>query len=68
MDHRLGAFENPRHRVVVNGWDRIELVVMTAGAPDGHPQHALADRVELLIDDIHLKNVFVLHLVVGGTE
>ena len=54
--------------VVVFRRDRIELVVMAAGAADRLGQEGLAERVELLVDDVHLELLLVLLLEVGVAE
>ena len=60
--HRLGAFEDAGQRVVVRRRDRVELVVVAAGAAERQPQEGPADGVDLLVDDVHLH----LHRVVFG--
>ena len=56
----LDAVERPRavedagQGVVVGRRDRVELVVVAAGAAERQAQERLADRVDLLVDDVHL--------------
>ena len=64
----LGAAEDARHGVVVAGGDRIEFVIVTAGATDGHAHEAAADGVELLINDVHAQHALVLLFVVGRAK
>jgi hypothetical protein len=49
---RLGARQDARQGVVVARGDRVELVVVTAGATDRQAEDGLADRVELLVDHV----------------
>ncbi len=65
---RLRAAQDARHGVVVAGGDGIELVVVTAGAADRHAEEGAAQRIELLIDDVHAQHPLVLLLVVRGSE
>ena len=46
------AEEEARQAVVVGRRDRVELVVVAAGAGDRQAQEAPADRVDLVIDDV----------------
>ena len=41
-------------RVVVLGRDGVELVVVTAGAGDGHPEESLGEDVNLIVDAVGL--------------
>ena len=50
--HRLCALEDTGERVVIGLGDRIELVVMAAGAAERQPHEGLAGRVDLLVDDV----------------
>ena len=52
--HRVGALEDAGHRVVALRRDRVELVVMTPRTADAQPHERLADRVDLLVDDVQL--------------
>jgi hypothetical protein len=68
-----GAGEDAGQRVVVVGGDRVELVVVAAGAGDRQPQEGAGDGVDALLpllgDDV-LDDVLVEleFLPVGGTE
>ena len=57
--HRLGALENACKRVVIRRWNGIKLVIVTARAAERQAEQRFAERVNLLVDDIHLH----LHLV-----
>src|SRR5262249_16703181 len=46
------AVEDAGQGVVVLLRERVELVVVAAGAGEGQPQETAADRVDLVIDDI----------------
>ena len=66
---RFGRFQiavavlDPRdeglHRVVVDRRDGIELVVVATGAADGQAQKSPAERIHLLIDDVHLHLLLI---------
>ena len=45
--------------VVVALRDRVELVVVAAGAAERQPEDRLAERVELLVGDVHLHLLLV---------
>ncbi len=64
MFERFHVTEDSGHRVVVAGRDRVEFVVVAAGAAEGLCEKRLADRIELLVDDVHDELVFVLLLEV----
>ena len=49
---RDGALEDPRQRVVVLGGNRIELVIVAAGAAKRQPQEGAANGIDLFVDDI----------------
>ena len=57
--HRVGALEDAGHRVIALRRDRVELVVMTPRAADAQPHERLADRVDLLVDDIQLHFAWI---------
>ena len=46
------AEEDAVERVVVGGWDRVELVVVAAGAGEREAHHASRHRVEPVVDDV----------------
>ena len=52
---RLGAQKDPRQRIVVLGWNRVELVIVATGTADGHCQRRAKDGVNLVVDDVHPK-------------
>src|SRR5205807_489208 len=52
IEHRPGTFEDPGKRIVIRLWNRIELMVMTACAADRHAEERLAERIDLLVDDV----------------
>ena len=52
---RLGAAEDAGQGVVVLLRDRVELVVVAAGAGDREPEERLRRRVDLLVDHVHLE-------------
>ena len=49
----VGAAEDAGQGVIVGGRDRVELVVVAAGAARRQRQHRPADRVDLLVDVVH---------------
>ncbi len=51
----FGAFEDRRQRVVILLRDRIKLVVVAADAAERHSQEGFAERVQLLVDDVHFQ-------------
>ena len=54
----LAALEHVKQAVVVLRGDRLELVVVAAGAGDREPEHAAADRVDRVVErvvvDLHI--------------
>ena len=66
--HGAGALEDPGESVVVGGWDGIELVVVTAGAAEGHAEEGAPDGIDLLVNEFHFQELVVLQFVVEGTE
>ena len=50
--NRASAQENPGQRVVIVGGDRIELVIVAAGAGEGEAEERAADDVDLIVDAI----------------
>ena len=64
----LGAAEDARHRVVVLDRDRIELVVVAAGAGQGHAEHPARDRVDLLVDHVDRELDRVARVVTLGAD
>ena len=65
---RMRAAENPGERVIVARRHGIEFVIVAARAADRHPEKRLAERVELLVHDVHAERVFVLLLIVGRAQ
>ena len=65
---RLSRRESRGQAVIITGGDRIEFVVMASRTANRHAEHRFADRVELLVDDVHFQHVFVLQLVICRTE
>ncbi len=43
-------------------------MIVAAGAANGHAHEGTSDGIELLIDDVHAEQAFVLLLVIGGAE
>ena len=69
--HRLRRPHDAGQRVVVGGRNRVELVVVTAGAADRFGQERPPDDVHLLVDDVdeHLVDVLLgQHLRAQGQE
>ena len=64
MFQESGASEDPGQSVVVPRRDRVELVIMAAGAGDGLRQKGPAQRVQLFVRDIHVELFLVLFLQV----
>ena len=64
----LGAAQNAGQRVVVACWDRVELVIVAAGAADAHAQQGLANHIQLLVHDVHAQQALVLLFVVGWAQ
>ena len=62
-EERLRAHEEPGEGVVVLGGDRVELVVVAAGAGQRQAEHALADGVDLLVDQVEAELALVPGLV-----
>ena len=60
--HRPGGLEDAGHPVVVGGRDRVELVVVASGTAHREAHEHAADRIHLLVDDVHLH----LHRIVLG--
>ena len=60
MLERVRVLQNAGERVIIARGNRIELVVVAAGAADRLRQNALADDVELLVHHVHLELLFVL--------
>ena len=46
------VLENAVERVVVTGWDRVVLVVVTAGAGHGETEHPPGDHVDPVVNDV----------------
>ena len=65
---RMRAAENPGERVIVARRHGIEFVIMAARAANRHPEKGLAERVELLVHDVHAERVFILLLIVGRAQ
>ena len=65
---RMRAAENPGERVVVARRHGIEFVIVAARAANRHPEKRLAERVELLVHNVHAERVFVLLLIVGRAQ
>ena len=62
--HRAGALEDGGERVVIRRGQRVELVVVAARAADGHAEEGAAQRLDLLVNQVHLQ----LHLVRLGQQ
>ena len=52
--HRVRALEDAGQRVVIRRRDRVELVVVAAGTAQRQAEERSADRVNLLVDNVHL--------------
>ena len=57
---RPGAAEDAGQRVVLALGERIELVVVAASAADRDAQERASERVELVVDNVHLQLRLVL--------
>ena len=57
--HRFRTFEDAGQGVVIVVADRVELVVVAAGTAQREAHHRAAQRVELLVDDVHFHFRFV---------
>ena len=69
--HRRGRAQDAGQRVVVGGGNRVELVVVAAGAADRLGEKRPPDDVHLLVDDVddHLVDVLLgQHLRAEGQE
>src|SRR5262249_7909757 len=55
----LRAGEDGSQAVVVPGGDRVELVVVTAGAGDGEAEDAPRHDIDLLVDDV-IKHFYLI--------
>ena len=64
---RLSTEEDASQRVVILRRDRVELVIMTSCAGDGHRQRRFEDDVDLVVGDVHLK-LCARRVVAFGTE
>ncbi len=60
--------ERGRHAVIVDLADRIELVVVAAGAPDRHPQECGTRGVDHVLEPLVLVFLGVIRLVVPGAQ
>ena len=60
--HRVGGFKHAGNAVVIGSGNRVEFVIMTPGASEGHAHKRTADRVDLFIHDVH----FHLPAIVTG--
>jgi hypothetical protein len=59
--HRPRALEHAGQAVVVGRVDGVELVIVATGAAQGQPQERPAERVNLLVDDVH-PHLGLVHL------
>jgi hypothetical protein len=60
--------EDAGHRVIVALGNRIEFVIVAAGATDGLPEESFTEGIELLVDDVEAQLLLVLFLVIRGAE
>ncbi len=65
---RLRAVEDAREGVIIPGRDRIELVIVAAGAADRLGEERAAQGVELLVHHVHLELLFILFFEVGVSQ
>ena len=54
-----GTVQDSKHRVVIRCWDRIELMIVAAGAPKCQTQDRSANGVDLFVSDIKMHLGFV---------
>ena len=69
--HCLRALENARQRVVIARGNGVELVVVAARAANRHAHKRSAERVELLVNDVHLhlaRVIFRQHFRANAKE
>jgi hypothetical protein len=63
----MGAVENAGQRVVIVVRNRIEFMIVAAGATEGEAQERLAHRVDLVIDHVADHLLLVSVVSVPGT-
>ena len=52
--HGPGTFEDTSQSVIVGGFNRIKLMIMTPGTPQRQAEYGTTESVDLLVDDVHL--------------